>query len=216
MGADSQNLSSAFPSYATAHLWYCGFLGAQGRLDEALAEAQRALEADPLSLVSNAALGYVLTSRRQYDQAIEQGRKTVEMDPNFPLAHLFLGMAYEQKGTYESAIAEFRKATELFEGEPIGLAALGHAYAVSGKRAEAQKVLEELNQLRKRRYVSAYLVAVIHAGLGEKDQAWAWLENAYEERASWLGWMLKVDPRLDPLRSDPRFADLLRRMNFPQ
>ncbi|MBI4462471.1 MAG: hypothetical protein HY653_06155, partial [Acidobacteria bacterium] len=88
-------------------------------------------------------------------------------------------------------------------------------YAVSGKRAEARQVLEELNQLRKRRYVSAYLVAVIHTGLGERDQAWAWLEKAHEERASWLSQFLKVDPRFDSLRSDPRYADLLRRMNFP-
>ncbi len=124
-------------------------------------------------------------------------------------------MAYEQKGMYAAAIAELQKATELFEGEPIGLAALGHAYAVSGKKQDARKILEELDQLGKRRYVSAYYIAAIYTGLGEKDQAWTWLEKAYEERASWLSVRFKVDPRFDSLHSDPRFQDLLRRMNLP-
>lgn len=203
------------PNYSATHLWYTNFFSGQGRLDEALAEGRRALELDPLSLVNNSALGNTLYYRRQYDQAIEQYRKALEMDPNFPLAHLGLGMAYEQKGMYAAAITELQKATELFEGEPIGLAALGHAYAVSGKKQEARKILEELDQLRKRRYVSAYYIAAIYAGLGEKDQAWAWLEKAYEERASWLNVRFKVDPRFDSLHSDPRYQDLLRRMNIP-
>jgi len=203
------------PNYSTAHMWYGGFLRGQGRLDEAMAEVRRAQEVDPLSLVINAAVGVTLHFRRQYDQAIEQYRKTVEMDPNFPLTRLWLGMAYEQKKMYEAAVAEFQKASELFEGEPIGLAGLGHAYAVSGRTAAARKVLEELNQLRQRRYVSAYFMALPYAGLGEKDQAWAWLEKAYEERASWLSDQFKVDPRFDSLRSDPRYQDLLRRMNLP-
>ena len=139
----------------------------------------------------------------------------VEMDPNFPLTHLLLGMAYEQKKMYEAAFEEFQKASELFEFEPIGLAGLGHAYAVSGKTAEAHKVLRELNQLRNRRYVSAYFIAAIYAGLGEKEQTWAWLEKAYEERASWLSDQFKVDARFDSLRSDPRYQDFLRRMGLP-
>jgi len=203
------------PNYSIAHNWYGSFLQGQGRLDEALAVYRRAQEVDPLSLVMNAVVGLGLYHKRQYDQAIEQLRKTVEMDPNFPLARFFLGMAYEQKKMYEAAVAEFQKGSELFEGAPIGLAALGHAYAVSGRAAEARKVLEELNQLGKRRYVSAYFIAAIYAGLGEKDQAWAWLEKAYEERASWLSNQVKVDPRFDSLRSDPRYQGLLRRMGLP-
>ena len=170
---------------------------------------------DPLSLVNNAVLGWGLFNKRQYDQAIEQYRKTVEMDPNFPLVRLWLGMAYEQKKMYEAAVAEFQKARELFEDEPIGLAALGHGYAVAGRAPEARKVLEELHPLRKRgRYVSAYYIATIYAGLGEKDQAWAWLEKSYEERASWLSNQFKFDPRFDSLRADPRYHDLLRRMRL--
>ena len=120
-----------------------------------------------------------------------------------------------QKGMFEQAIGELEKARVLFGSSPARLAELAHAYAVAGKRAEARKGLNELNELSKRRYVEADLIALIHIGLGDHDQALKWLERAYEERAVKLV-LLKVDPRLDPLRSVPRFQDLLRRMNFPE
>jgi tetratricopeptide (TPR) repeat protein len=115
---------------------------------------------------------------------------------------------------YAEAIAEFQKAVGLLEREPLALHGLGHAYAVSGKRSEARKVLEELHQLREQRYVSAYWIAVVYAGLGENDQAWEWFERAYEERASFLSHDFKTDPRLDGLRSDPRYQDLQKRMGL--
>jgi len=205
------------PNYSTAHMWYAVSLRGQGRLDEALVEARRAQEMDPLSLANNASLALVLHLKRQHDQAIEQFIKTVEMDPNFPLTRLWLGIAYEQRKMYEAAVREFQKASELFEGEPVGLAALGHAYAVSGRTSEARKVLQQLNQMRQGgRYVSAYFMALPYVGLGQKDQAWAWLEKAYEERAGWLGTEFKVDPRFDSLRSGPRYQDFLRRMGLQQ
>jgi len=203
------------PDYPTAHQWFAQYLGLTGRTKEALAEIRRAQELDPLSLVIYATAGVILFWARQYDPAIEQCRKVLDLNPNFPIAHVWLGMTYEQKGNYEEAIRELEKSVELFEREPIALGALAHAYARSGKRGEAQKALEELNQLRQRRYVSAYDMAVIHAGLGETDQSWAWLEKACEERSSWMAHFYKRDPRLDGLRPDPRYKDLLRRMGLP-
>ena len=136
------------------------------------------------------------------------------MDQNFFRARLWLGRAYEQKGMYEEAIAEFLKARQL-DDNPITLAWIGHAYAASGKRSDALKVLDQLKQLSKQVYVDSYYVAAIHAALGEKDQAFELLEKAYVERSSWLS-RLKVDPIFDGLRSDPRFADVVRRVGLPQ
>ncbi len=203
------------PGYATAHQWYSHYLLPMGRTDESLAESKLALELDPLSLIINLHLGWHYLYVRQYDKAIEQLRKTLELDPNFVLARLFLGQAYEQKAMHEEAIVEFQKAISLSRGGPVHVAALGHAYAVSGKRGEAQKVLERLIELSKRRYVPSYEISVIYAGLGDKEQAFAWLQKAYEERDS--SWLLDVnlDPRFDDLRSDPRFADLVRRVGLP-
>jgi len=184
------------------------------RFDESIAELKRAQELDPLSLVINADLGEVYTYARQYDNAIEQLRKTIEMDQGFYYAHWRLGLAYEMKGLIQEAIAEYRKARQL-DDDPFVLALLGHAYAVSGVRDEALQTVEQLKETSRQRYVSAYSFAVVYAGLGEKDQAFQWLEKAYQDRADDLR-QLKVDPLLDNLRPDPRFADLVRRVGLPQ
>ncbi len=199
------------PSYATGHRTYAAHLSAMGRHAEAIAEAKRAQELDPLSLMINTVAGRCFYHARQYDQAIEQYRKALEIDPNFWVAHLFLGKTYGQKRMYEEAITELQKAGRVTT-EPRSVTA--YIYAVSSRRGEAKKVVAELKELSKRRYVPPYHIAVIYAGLGEKDQAFAWLQNAYEERDAWIAW-LKVEPMLDNLRSDPRFADLLRRVGFP-
>jgi serine/threonine protein kinase/TolB-like protein/Tfp pilus assembly protein PilF len=203
------------PNYPTAHQWYAVYLMSAGRFDEAVAKNRRAQELDPLSLPINMTLGWVLLTARQNDQSVEQLRKTLEMDPNFALAHHRLGMAYEQQGKYEEAIAEFKQVINLTSGKPLGIAALSHAYAMSGQRAEAQKLLAELQEQSKVRFVSPTSVAVIFAALGDKDQAFAWLEKADKERDGILV-RLKVDSRFDSLRSDPRFADLVRRVGLPQ
>jgi len=203
------------PNYPTAHQWYAVFLMSAGRFDDALAESRRAQELDPLSLPINMTVGWVLLNARQYDQSIEQLRKTLEMDPHFILTHHRLGLVYEQKGKYDEAIAEFRQVLNLSGGKPVGITALAHAYALSGKRAEAQKTLAELQEISKQHYVSAASIALIYAALGDKDQAFTWLEKADKERDGLLA-RLKVDPRFDSLRSDPRFADLMRRVGVPQ
>jgi len=184
-----------------------------GRSEEALAQAKQAQRLDPLSPVTNGYGGFVFHLAGQYDQAIERARKAIEMEPT-PIAHWVLGLAFEQKGMYKEAVAEFRKAVSL-GGGPAGQALLGHGYAVSGQRSEARKILAQLMALSKRTFVSGYGIATIYAGMGEKDQAFGWLEKAYEQRAENLGW-LKIDPRFESLRDDPRFQSLLLRMNFPE
>jgi eukaryotic-like serine/threonine-protein kinase len=203
------------PNYPTAHQWYGVYLMSVGRSDEALVQMRRAQELDPLSLPINMTLGWVLLTARQTDLSIEQLRKTLEMDPNFVLAHHRLGMAYEQQGKYAEAIAEFKQVVNLTSGKPLGLAALAHAYAMSGQRAEAQKLIAELQEQSKVRYVSTASIAVIFAALGEKDQALTWLDKAEKEHDGVIV-RLKVDSRYDSLRSDPHFAEIVRRIGMPQ
>ena len=203
------------PNYPTAHHWYgCNNLLVMGRFDEAIAEGKRAQELDPLSLIINADLGYDYIYARQYDKAIEQLRKTIEMDQSFYYAHRLLGQAYELKGSFPEALAEYQKARQLSD-DPLVLALLGHAYAASGRRDEALKTINELTEIARQRYVSAYSVAIIYAALGDKDQALNWLEKGYQERATKMAF-LKIEPFFDNLRSDPRFADLVRRVGLPQ
>jgi tetratricopeptide (TPR) repeat protein len=185
-----------------------------GRFDEAIAEGKRSQQLDPLSLITNSDLGSTYIFARQYDKAIEQFRKTMEMDQSFYYAHWRLGVAYEMKGSFQEAIAEYQKARELND-DPQVLALLGHVYAASGKRYEALRTLDQLKEISKQRYVSAYSFALVYSGLGEKDQAFQWLEQGYQKR-DWQMVRLNVDPMLDNLRSDPRFVGLLKRMNFPE
>jgi tetratricopeptide (TPR) repeat protein len=203
------------PSDAEAHHQYSHYLNTVGRTHESLVESLRALELDPLSLPLNAHLAWHYLYARQYDQAIEQCRKTIEMDANYPPAHGFLALAYEQKGMHQEAIAEFQKTIALLGEDSVQTKAeLGHAYAVAGKKEQALKIMDELKALSKETYVSPYDVAMIYVGLDQKDQAFDWLQKGYEERFGMR--YLKVDPRLDPLRSDPRFRDLVRRVGLPQ
>jgi tetratricopeptide (TPR) repeat protein len=184
-----------------------------GQREESIAALKRAQALDPLSLEINAGVGVVFHHARQYDQAIEQHRKVIDMDPNFWFARAALGSVYISKGMYSEAIAEFQKA-RLIEDHPRMLAGLGSAYALAGQRAEAQKALDELIELSKRGYIDPWGIAHVFAALGEKGQAFGWLEKAYQVRAPFLAG-LKVLPAVDSLRSDPRFADLMRRVGLP-
>ena len=203
------------PRYAIAHQWYGDYLSVTGRPNEAIAEQRQALELDPLSLPINFAVGLALLNARDYDKAIQQFQKTLELDPKFPLVHAHLPEAYEQKGMYEEAIAGFQKGTALKGGTEwsFSMAGLGHVFGVAGKKAEARVVLDELLQTSRREYVPADSIALVYAGLGEKDEAFTWLEKAREEHAFKIAW-LKVEPQWDSLRDDPRFADLLRRVGL--
>jgi DNA-binding winged helix-turn-helix (wHTH) protein/TolB-like protein/Flp pilus assembly protein TadD len=201
------------PTYAPAHQWYSSYLVAIGRNDEAIAEAKRAQELEPLSFIGNSHLGWILYLAGRYDAAIAHCRRLLDVDPNFFPARRYLGLVYEQKGMYSEAINEFEQGVKL-SGNPLMLSLLGHAYAASGQKTEAQRILAELNQ-QGQKYVSPYTIAAIYAGLGEKDHAFKWLEKAYEERDIWL-MNMRVDPVLKPIRDDQRFTSLMQRIGLTQ
>ncbi len=199
------------PNYATAHHWYAQHLMNIGQAEHAIAELKRARDLDPLSLIVNTTLGRAYRDGRHYDEAIQQCQKTLYLDANFAPAHWCLGLGYVGKERYAEAIKEFHKAKALGEG-PIALWPLGYTYAVSGRKAEARKIVRELQQRSYEGYASPYFIAAVYAGLGEKDRAFEWLDRAYDERENmWLD----LDPFLDNLRSDRRFQELRRRVGLP-
>jgi len=203
------------PDDSPSHHYFSHYWMAMGRVEHSLAASLRALELNSFDLTLNAHLGWHYLYARQYDQASEQLLKAIELDPNFVTSHLYLGYVYEQKGKNEAAIEEFSRAMKLSEEgrRPVIEAALGHAYARAGKRTEAQRVLAGLKETAQRRFISPYGIAVLYLSLGDKEQAFVWLNRAYDERDNWLNY-LKVEPRLDPLRTDPRFNELLRRVGL--
>ena len=202
------------PNYAYAHALYAYHLYRIGQFDKAVAEGKQALEIDPLSLIANRILGQSYYYGRKNDQAIEQNRKTLELDPNFNGAHLYLGLAYVQESKYKEGLAEIEKELVISPGSPAALADLGHALAAAGRKSEAEKVLGQLDEISKHKFVPATDRAIIFTGLQDKDKALEWLEKAYEERSLGGGHIVPADPRFDPLRSNPRFKDILRRMNL--
>jgi TolB-like protein/DNA-binding winged helix-turn-helix (wHTH) protein/Flp pilus assembly protein TadD len=197
------------PNYANAHHWYAEFLSLVGRHKQAIAQSQRAREIDPLSNIINAWVSSRYFFARQYDKAIEEGRNAVEMDPNFAPAHLVLGQAYEQKGMIKEAITEFAEASRLAGGSSMCAGSLAHALGIAGKRAEALKVLEDLRKMAGSRFISSYDLALAYLGLEDKAKAFDLLNAAVQERSPRVAF-LGVEPRLDGLRSDQRFRDLLR------
>jgi serine/threonine-protein kinase len=201
------------PGYASAHHWYGWYLALMGRLDQATGEMNRAQELDPLSLEITADLGLSFFFARQYDRAIEQFRKALELDQHFIWAQFFIGWAAEQQGRIDSAIEEYKRAAQV-EDALLIKAALGHAYAVGGRTDEARAVLGEFERLAETKHVSPYDFAIIHTALNEPQEAFEYLERAFEDRSEALVW-LKVDPRLDPLRTTPQFIDLMRRVGLP-
>jgi DNA-binding winged helix-turn-helix (wHTH) protein/tetratricopeptide (TPR) repeat protein len=200
------------PNYLIAHEWYGLYLAFTGRFDEAVAEINRTLEDDPLSLSSNRLLALLFLFARQYDHCIEQSLRTLEMYPHYPSPIYYLGEAYCQKGIPEKAIELYKGALDRPEGKPL-IWALGHAYARAGRRHEAYAVLDELRALSNRGYISPYHAMLIHVGLGEFDEAFACLDEAYCYHDPWLIW-LQADPRVDVLRPDPRFNGLLQRIGL--
>ena len=202
------------PSYATAYQRNSLYLMSMGRTTESIAEMNRAHDLDPLSTSTNFSLGSRLYMAREYDQAIEQLRNTIDMDPDFLLPHLVLGQAYEQKKAYDQAITELRRAADISQNSPPALAALARTYAVAGRTTEARNLLDQLMRQSKKQYVSPFYVAIVYAGLGEKEQALDWLEKAYGDHSNAIVF-LKVDPQLDTLRSNPRFHELQRKLRLP-
>jgi Tfp pilus assembly protein PilF len=213
---EQQRAIALDPNYATAHLRYSQYLSFRERFDEALREARRAEQLDPFSVVVRKNMGFVLYWARQYDDALQQYRKALEMEPTFPQALREIGLVYEPKGMFPQSIAVLRKSVGLPGNyfRPMSTADLGHVYAISGSEREARTMLIELHGLSRKHYVSAFDIAVIHAGLGDKPQALAWLEKAYDDRSYFLV-SLNVDPRFDHLRAEPRFRALVQRVGLP-
>ena len=200
------------PNYPTARDWYSTYLMAIGKVDEAIHEIKNAQELDPLSPIITTGLARQLYYARRPEQAIEECLKILDMEPHFAPAHWFLGQAYEQQGRYDEAIDQLQQAVNYSGGRALMLSSLGYTYAVSGRRAEAEGVLDSLHDAS-RQNVPALTFAFIHAGLGQHDAAFEWLDKAYAERFGWLIF-LSVDPKLDNLRSDPRFTALLHKLKL--
>ncbi len=187
---------------------------AMGRLAESEAESKRAVELDPVGDSLNSCLCWHSFAAHDYDQSVRLAEKFLRSRPNDPWEHTILGWAYEQKRMPDRAVVEFQKAVEATKGDSFFLAALGHAYAAAGKRGEAQQVLQQLSEHAKKGYVSPFDRALIHAALGEKEKAFSLLDKAVAERSTFLVYS-QWEPRLDPLRSDPRFKQILKRIGYP-
>ena len=201
-------------NYATARHWRALLYCEASRFEDAAEQMAIAHELDPLSLAISADIGWVSYFARDYETAIRRYRATLELDPDFSWARFLLGLAREQTGKFDEAIAEFEKALPISGRSTKILAAVGHAAGLAGQSGKARQVLAELEQLAHQRYVSSYAISLVHIGLGDYEQAFASLDRACEERAGYLVY-LNVDPAVDPIRDDPRFADLLRRTKRP-
>jgi eukaryotic-like serine/threonine-protein kinase len=198
------------PNSMGAHHLYSHFLTPRGRHEESLAEARKALELDPLNMITSEHMGWASHFARQYDQAIEHYRRMLEMEPTFALGHVRIAHTYEQKGMLAEAIAECTKASELSRGER-GIADLAHAFALAGRVVEAREILGRLEAAPR---PAAYEIALVYVGLGERDQAFRWLDKAVEQHSNFAQMTLNVEPRLDPVRTDPRFQSVLRRVGL--
>jgi TolB-like protein/Flp pilus assembly protein TadD len=201
------------PNYVPAHWQHGWLLVFIGHLDDGLHEMERAVELDPLSAATTLDVNVVYVLRKDYDKAEAQCRKALELDPSFDLARFVLGWVEMQRGNYQKCVEEYQRAQKT-EAVPFMTGFLGYAYAKSGQRDKALKTLEELNQLTSRRFVTPFSQALIYLGLGQNRDAITWLEKAYDERSPWLDW-LKIEPLFNPLRSDPQFQALYKKMNFP-
>lgn len=201
------------PNYPTGHLWYSIYLRSMGRLEEAMAENKRAQQLDPLSPIMVAAIAPLYNLKGDLKSGIEEVKKVIEMDPNFPLAHGYLGLAYLKQGREQDAITELQKAVELSGKSSEQLSFLGYAYGVIGKRAEALAVLRQLEERYARRESPAMFPAAVYVGLGEKNQAFDWLERDFQARTGLLVF-ITFYPHYDTLRDDPRYTDLLRRIGL--
>ena len=201
------------PDYATAHQYYAYYLTAMGDIDQAIAERQRAVSIEPRSPLLNAALGEAYYEAHRFSDSIGPNEQALSIDPRYADAIINIGRANEQMRRYPQAQQYYQSILAFAPHEPALLALLGHLYAVTGRQAAAREIISQLQQLSRSQYVPSLYVALIYIGLGEKDQAFAWLDKAYAERCDFLVY-LPTDPMADPLRSDPRFLALLGRLGL--
>jgi serine/threonine protein kinase/Flp pilus assembly protein TadD len=203
------------PGYAAAHQWYCWYLTAMGKFEQAETEGRLALELDPMAPTINLALAKYYFFAHRYDETIKQCKRTLDLEPKFIAAHYFLGQAYVQKGMFSEAIVAYEKGLQTLGDLPLGRSVIAHALALAGDKAAAEQTLDSLTSEATSAdvYVPAHGIALIHTGLGNKDEAIDWLYKAYEERFVWLAY-LNVDPVFDGLRNEMHFKELVARMNF--
>lgn len=201
------------PNSADAHDTYSNFLACMGRWEKAVAEIQLAEELDPLSFRYSADAAMIYYDWRHYDQAVLHAQKSLSLQPDYFIAHSYLGMIYAQTGSYSEATAEAQKGVKLSDS-PLARGVLGYSYAASGNKSEALKIAADLQGNLDKHFVCPFEIGTIYIRLGEKDESFRWLNRAYEERSICISGM-KFDPRLDPVRSDPRYATLVRQVNFP-
>ncbi|MFZ0580004.1 MAG: protein kinase [Candidatus Acidiferrales bacterium] len=202
------------PCYPTANHWYAEFVMTMGQPVEAIAKMKGSQELDPLSLIINVAIAWAFYMARRYDDALEQLLRTVELDPNYPVTYWILGLLYRITGRYDLAIEAGEKGVSLSGGSPLMRAALAHTYGKGGRGNDARRLLDELTELAKCKYVAPHFFVGIHIGLGDYDRAIEYLEKSYEEHSHWLIY-LHIDPSMDELRGDSRFEDLLQRVGLP-
>jgi eukaryotic-like serine/threonine-protein kinase len=202
------------PNSVTAHHSYSVYLAGMLRPSEARSEIEKAHALDPLSALVSTDMGFELYYQRNYEKAIQALRDAIEMNPKAPLPHFWLGRVYQAQQKYSEAFAEYQAAGPGVAQWPPALAGLGHLYGLLGRRADALRVLDQMRDMADKGFVTAYAPALVHLGLGEKEQALAWLNRSLEERANWLFWLL-ADPRWDPMRSDPGFQGIVRKVGFP-
>ncbi|OGD24712.1 MAG: hypothetical protein A2Y69_01115 [Candidatus Aminicenantes bacterium RBG_13_59_9] len=202
------------PSLSYTHHLYAHYLMAMNRMEESTSEVKLAAEIEPFAWDMHLCFGWHCLSTADYDEAIVLAKKGVQANPKNSWARVILGWSYEQKSLMKEAIAEFQNALSYWKDGPLPLAGLGHAYGIAGKKKEAREILEKLLERSKRTYVPAYDIAAVYTGLGETAQAFEWLSKAFEERSGFLVY-IKCDRRFDGLRSDPRYAALIKRIGLP-
>jgi len=211
-GSELERALEINPSYATAHFWRATHYMAQGQITNSLVHVKKAVELDPLSMIILTDAARDLYLARRYDESIDQYQKSLEVDPKFPIAHKGLAEVYSQIGKHDEAVSEIEKAIALSGRSIFILDDLGYIYARAGKTDEATKVLRDLDRLASDEYVPAYGRAVIHAALGDQEEALAWIEKAYEERSFLV--YLKVDPAFDTIRKTERFVATLGKIGL--
>ncbi len=202
------------PNDPVSHQWYAVYLLASGRPERGFGEVQAAHRLDPLSLAINTDIGFHHYYNGRYAEAVSQLQSVLAMKSDFLLAHLWLARALLEQGKYEGVLAETAAAEQKAREWSVLVAARGFTYGKAGRVADAEAVLQELEALSRRRFVTAYGVALVHAGLGRSDEAFRWLDRAFDERSHWLVW-LRLDPRWKGLHGDARFAALISRMRYP-
>jgi TolB-like protein len=211
--AEFRHALSLNPSYATAHEWYGLFLSAMGRFGEARSEEKRAEELDPLSIAVGGTAGWVLYYAGDFERAKQELKIVLREDSSFALGHLYLGRVYQETHNLDSAMAQYESTGPLHEWVPT-VAGKGYVLALLGKNAEARATLAKLDSMSRKAYVTAYGVALVYAALQQPDSAFTWLDRGVAERTNWMVW-LNRDPRWAPIRGDPRFAALTRRVGLP-